>query len=256
MDAAPQRPPAALFEGLLLAEGAVAARSPLAELAGPRLVPAPGLADVREQLDLHAVGARIVLVASPAPGDPAGLTGLREARNLLLDDDRFELTGVHVPLPAGAAMADLLAGLDFTAPAWVEVAPVAGWEAALAELVEDGAERLAVRLPADAAVLCRAVDLGLPLRVTGSGPAAASTVQVLAALCAVHAAATGAQVSQVAALLSERDAAPLAEELRRWTGPEAARVRAALDGVVVDDVEATWLDLAALGLLEHGHAED
>src|SRR4051794_12501771 len=149
----------ALVDGLLLAAGPVDARREqarawYADLAGPLLLPASATAALQQDLTGADVGLRITLVAEPGPGDPAGLLTLREARNLLLDDDRVELTGVHVPLPPGAVPGDpgdavraLLAELDFTVPTWLEVAPEPGWRAALEALAADGAERLAGRLP-------------------------------------------------------------------------------------------------------------
>ncbi len=259
----------ALFDGLLLAAGTVqaareTARAWYADLAGPLLVPATSTAGVQEQLGPADHGLRVVLVAEPAPGDPPGLLGLREARNLLLDDDRLELTGVHVPLPAGDAEG-LLAELDFSVPAWVEVPAAAGWEPALAALAADGAENLGLRLPPDAAapgpdaervagqvaeIVRRAVDLDLTLRVTGAGGGAATTVQVLAALCAVRAALNGAEAAGIAAVLAERRTAPLAAALRRMSDADAAVARAFLDGVVVPHAGQVAHDLAALGLVE------
>src|SRR6185436_13665837 len=141
-----------LLEGLLLGPAGAARHREdqaawYAELLAPLLVPASGLTGLQEELAPGDVAVRVVLAAEPGPGDPAGLPALREARNRLLDDDRLELTGVHVPLPPGTAAPDLLAELDFTVPAWVEVAPTAGWREALAALSADGAERLALRLP-------------------------------------------------------------------------------------------------------------
>jgi hypothetical protein len=258
----------ALLEGLLLADGTVeaarqGARAWYADLVGPLLVPVASTAGVQEQLAPGDHGLRVVLVAEPAAGDPSGLLGLREARNRLLDDDRLELTGVHVPLREGAADA-LLAELDLTVPAWVEVPPAAGWEAALDALAADGAEHLGLRLPPDAvtagpaaeavaALLRRAVDLDLPLRVTGAGGGAATTVQLLASLGAVRAALNGADGPEIAAVLAERRPAPLAAALRRMSDADAAVARAFLDGVVVPDAGRTAGDLAALGLVE---AED
>ncbi len=255
----------ALLDGLLLAGGTVqaareAAQAWYADLVGPLLVPATSTSGMQEQLGPADHGLRVVLVAEPAPGDPAGLLGLREARNLLLDDDRLELTGVHVPLPAGDAEG-LLAELDFSVPAWVEVPPAAGWEPALAALAADGAENLGLRLPPDAAapgvdtgpvadLLRRAVDLDLTLRVTGAGGGAATTVQLLAALCAVRAALNGAEAAAIAAVLAERRTAPLAAALRRMSDADAAVVRAFLDGVVVPHAGQVAHDLAALGLVE------
>jgi len=251
----------ALLEAVLLVEGTVASardatRAWYADLVGPLLVPADATERVQEQLGPGDVGLRVVLVARPGPGDPAGLRGMREARNRLLDDDRVELTGVHIPLPAGQlpadAVADLLAELDLTVPAWVEVTPSAGWEQALETLAADGAEHLALRLgmPPAAALLRRAVDLDLSLRVSGAGGGAASTVDLLAALCAVRAALNGADVPEIAAVLAERRVERLASALRRMSDADAAVVRAFLEGVVVPDAEQAARDLAALGLVD------
>ncbi len=263
----------ALFEAVLLAAGTVgsvrdADRSWYGHLAGPLLVPASSTAGVQEQLAPGDHGLRVVLVAEPAAGDPAGLLALREARNRLLDDDRLELTGIHVPLPSGAPMGALLAELDVSVPAWVEVPPAAGWQDALAALAADGAEHLAVRLPRSAppgpdgvtpdapdlqdvaAVVRRAVDLDLVLRVTGAGGGSASTVQLLAALCVVRAALDGADAERLAAVLAERDVAPLGATLQGASEADAAAVRVVLDAVVVPDVEQTARELAALGLVD------
>jgi hypothetical protein len=252
-----------LVEGLLVAP-ASAERSRehrsawYADLLGPLLVPASAAAALQDGLTSGDVGVRVVLAAESGPGDPAGLLTLREARNRLLDDDRLELTGVHVPLPRGIAAADLLAELDFTVPAWVEV-PVdggdTGWREALAELGADGAERLALRLPAEgqgtgdvAALLREAVDRDLTLRVTGG----VATVAALATLCAVRAALNGAEAPEIDAILAERTVAPLAAALRRMSEADAAVARVFLDAVVVDDAAATVEDLVALGLVSAG----
>jgi hypothetical protein len=252
----------ALLEGVLLAEGTLAsardaARAWYADLVGPLLVRAQATEGIQEQLAPGDLGLRIVLVAGAGPGDPAGLLGLREARNRLLDDDRLELTGVHVAAPAADAVGDLLAELDLTVPAWVEVTPSVGWERALEALAADGAEHLAVRLVQDevgaapvAALLRRAVDLDLSLRVTGAGGGAASTLQLLAALCAVRAALNGADVPEIAAVLAERRVEPLTSALRRMSDADAAVARVFLDAVVVPDAEQAARDLAALGLVE------
>jgi hypothetical protein len=251
----------ALLETMLLAEGTVAsardaAHAWYADLVGPLLVPADATEGIQEQVEPGDLGLRIVLVAQPGPGDPAGLLGLREARNRLLDDDRLELTGVHIPLPASQlqrdAVDDLLAELDLTVPAWIEVTPSAGWEQALETLAADGAEHLALRLgdALVAALLRRAVDLDLSLRVAGVGGGAASTVQLLAALCAVRAALNGADVPEITAVLAERRVAPLTSALRRMSDADAAVARAFLEGVVVPDVAEAARDLAALGLVK------
>jgi hypothetical protein len=270
-----------LLEGLLLAAEPVQdyrthAGAWYADLVGPLLVPASGTVALQEQLAPGDHGLRIVLTAEPGPGDPAGLLGLRAARDRLLDDDRVELTGVHLPLPRSwtpdADVHDLLGELDFTVPAWVEVAPAAGWRAALDALATDGAERLGVRLaqaggaqddgaqdgqdgtsPDDdlavAEILRAAVDRDLSLRVTGSGAEPVPTVAGLAALCAVRAALNGAGAPEIAAILTERTPAPLAAALRRMSDADAAVARAFLDAVVVPDAEQAARDLSALGLV-------
>ena len=263
---------ASLVEGLLLAAESVHehrehAGAWYADLVGPLLVPAAGTALVQEQLTPGDHGLRIVLVAEPGPGDPAGLLGLRQARNRLLDDDRIELTGVHLPLqgPAapGLAVSDLLGELDFTVPAWVELAPSAGWRQALEALAADGAERLALRLAADAGqdatptpgvlavaeILRAAVDRDLSLRVVGAGAEPVATVGGLAALCGVRAALNGAEVPEIAVILGERTPDPLAAALRRMSDADAAVARVFLDGLVVRRVRNAVEDLEALGLV-------
>ncbi len=262
-----------LLEGLLLAAGTLEARRELlttwcGDLAGPLLVPAPGAAALQEELAAQDHGLRVALVAAPGPGDPAGLLTLRTARNLLLDDDRAELTGVHLPLPGhaepGRAAQELLAELDFTVPAWIEVLAEPGADRALRAIAADGAERLALRLPAGvtegtdpaaaahlatAALVRSAVDLDLPLRVTGSGSRAASAIEVLAVLSTVRAALNGAEGPELAAELAERRPAVLAASLRRMSGADAAAARAFVDGIVVADVAEVAAELAALGLV-------
>ncbi|HVN10492.1 MAG TPA: hypothetical protein VMT69_00230 [Kineosporiaceae bacterium] len=269
----------ALLDRLLLAPGSAAdarrhAGAWYADLVGPLLVPAPAIAALQAELDPTQRGLRIALVAQPGSGDPAGLVGLREARDRLLDDDRLELTGVHLPLPGrtapAAAMHELLGELDFTVPAWIELPPTPGWEGALAVLAADGPERLALRLPDDdgaadagdpgapddapraAEIVRAAVDRDLSVRVTGAGQAPASTRATLAALCGVRAALNGAEAPEIAAILTERGLAPLTAALRRMSDADAAVARAFLDGVVVTGVEAIVRDLVELGLVSAG----
>jgi hypothetical protein len=249
---------APLVEGLLLAPVSVARHREdrvawYADLIGPLLVPASGVARLQEELASGDVAVRVVLTAEPGPGDPSGLLTLREARNRLFDDDRLELTGVHLPLPAGTAAPDLLAELDFTVPAWVEVPSAAGWRDALATLAADGTERLALRLPPEgqdtdgpAAMLREAIDRDLSLRITGAVP----TPAVLAALGAVRAALNGAEAPEIAAILAERTTAPLAAALRRMSDADAAVARVFLDAAVVDDARHAVDDLVALGLVK------
>ena len=255
-----------LLEGLLLAAEPVgrhrqALHAWYTDLVGPLLVHAAGTDTLQEQLEPGDRGLRVALVADPGPDDPAGLLGLRAARNQLLDDDRVELTGVHLALPGSTpsdvVVHELLADLDFTVPAWVELAPTAGWRQAMDAIAADGAERLAVRLPVDAdgagrvaEILRAAVDRDLSLRIPGVGPAPVPTGGVLAAIGAVRAALNGAEVPEIAAILVERTTTPLAAALRRMSDADAAVARVFLDGVVVGDTREAAADLAALGLVD------
>jgi hypothetical protein len=235
-----------------------------AELVGPLAVRADAVERLQEALDPRDHALRVLLVAAPDPdhaaaeGD-AGLEGLREARNRLLDDDRVELAGVQlaVPLPAPAGTAAvtraLLAALDFSVPAWIEVPLLPGWEQALDVVVEDGAEHVAVDAGNDPGVLAafvrRAVDLDVTFRLTGL-PAAGGPPAGIGVLAAVRAALNGAETPEVTRILAERRPAPLASALRRMSDADAAVARAFLAAGTVADVRGTVDELVALGLVD------
>ena len=244
-----------LFEGLLADAGPLAAHrehraARYGDLLGPLVVPADGVEALQDELRSSDHALQVLLSARPEGADP-GLEGLREARNRLLDDDRVEVVGVELPVPPGAVAA-VLSVLDFSAPAWLELPLVAGWEEALDVVVEDGAEHVAVRADdpaAMAAFVRRAVDRDVVFRV--AGPAREpGALAWLAVLCAVRAALNGAEAAEVAAVLAERRAAPLASALRRMSEADAAVARAFLAGVTVADVRSSVEDLVALGLLD------
>jgi len=225
----------------------------------------------------HAL--RVVLVPDPAAGQGAPgreqvaehLATLRVARNLFVDDDRVELVGVEIPLPAdlpaSTAARAVVDTLDFTAPAWLRPGPDHDWGQALAVLAEDGAEGVALAAggpdalpPAVLAGMLRAaVDRELTVRVTGgplpwvrpgpdpaTGPAPHGTLNLL---CAVRAALNGADTVQLTAILAAVDPAPLLAAVRRMSDPDAVVVRAFLAAVPMAPVGRAVDDLAGLGLL-------
>jgi hypothetical protein len=244
-----------------------------ADVVGPLVVAASRLEAFRAELPVGVHALRVLLVADAA--DPRdGLATVREARNGLFDDDRVEVVGIQLALPAGAdpgrAAAGLLAALDFSAPAWVEVPLTAGWEHALEVLAEDGSESVAVRAAVTAAELAafvrRAVDLDLAVRVSDGGRggdghdvagavrgphpgSGATTHGLLNLLCAVRAALNGAETAQVEAVVTCTEHPPLAAAVRRMSAADAAVSRAFLTGVDTADVAGVVQDLLALGLL-------
>lgn len=265
----------------------------LTRLAGPdgdllsSLIVAPArVPAVQDALGAGRVGIRIVLSAgstgaTPWAGsaDPSG--DLRRARYLLLDDDRVELIGVHLPLPApdgpgrltpalaDAAARALLDDLDSIVPARIEV-PLEGL-AALDVIAADGAEEVAVRVGDDdghpggiptetqvAALLRRCVDLDLTVHAVGGIRDAVRSEDpvtgaqrhgLLNLLCAVRAALNGASSSELAAVLAERRPSVLASAARRMSRADAAVLRAFLVTVSVSDVTTVLEDLRVLGLL-------
>lgn len=256
------------------------------------LVVAPArVAALQEALGTGRSGIRVVLTSGsggPTPwsgaADPA--TDLRRARHLLLDDDRVDLLGIHLPLPApisvgggigGEPGADpavtaahaLLQDLDSIVPAWIEVPPAAA--SALDVIAADGAEEVAVRVGDDdghprgipreteiATLLRRCVDLDLTVHAVGGvRDAVRSTDPVTGAerhgllnlLCAVRAALNGADETEIAAVLAERRPSVLASAARRMSQADAAVARAFLVTVSVSDTPTVLEDLRVLGLL-------
>ncbi|MFN8078986.1 MAG: hypothetical protein U0Q19_05420 [Kineosporiaceae bacterium] len=192
---------------------------------------------------------------------------VRAARDLLAEDDRVELVGVRLPLPEVGALAaaHLLAALDFTAPAWIELTPAPGWAEVMTVLAGDGAESLTLLLdgaaPIEAARLLRAViDQDLAFRLGGvdlpvitpdaaTAPGGRARYGVLNVLCAVRAALNGAEPPALAAILAEPDAAPLTSALRRMSEADAAVARGFCVAVQVDDVAAMVAQWVQRGLL-------
>ncbi len=195
---------------------------------------------------------------------------LREARNGLFYDARVEVAGVQLTLPAAAdpaaATASLLGALDVTAPAWVRVPLVEGWEQALDVLAADGTENAAVDLAAGTAGLAafvrRAVDLDVTFRVTGErggsvdgavrGPdpgTGAVACGLLNLLCAVRAALNGAETPEVEGILACTEHVPLVSAVRRMSAADAAVARAFLASVDTADVAGNAMDLRSFGLV-------
>jgi hypothetical protein len=233
------------------------------DLIGPVRVPAGAAEPFLAALPTGEHARPIVLVAD------GSLDDLRATRNLLLDDDRVELTGVHVALPPGTAPGPgtraLLDALDFSVPAWVSVPLVPGWQEALEVLAKDGAESVALdpagpggaALPDDlvAAFIRLAVDRDLSLSLATRPwhavrePGASSLPGVLNLLGSVRAALNGAEAPEVAEVLAGRDAAPLASGTRRMSDADAAVVRVFVTGFGVPEAGVLLDELDGLGLL-------
>lgn len=255
------------------------------DLTGPLLVPAGLAAGLAASIRSDDHGLRIVLAPTDGTGGTGGTGGmggtggtgggldaLRAARQEFLDDDRVDIVGVAVRVPPARTLTDgvtlLLDRLDFSAPAWVEVPPRAGWERALALLADDGAEEVA--LPAAGpgaatpqelgAMLRRLVDLDLTAHLIGgplplvrgqAQPASGGADHgLLNVLCAVRAALDGADGGELAAVLAATDPVPLLAAVRRMNHADAARVRAVVVDVTAAPVAAMVRGLVGLRLLE------
>ncbi len=196
---------------------------------------------------------------------------VRAARDLIAEDDRVELIGVRLPLPAATTgepisraetAAQLLAALDFSAPAWIEIAPGPGWAEALSVIAADGAEGLTLVLDGTgpdevAALLDAAVSHRLRWRLGGrelplTSPPTAPTdprYGVLNVLAAVRAALEGASRPDLARVLTEPDPAPVVAPLRALTEADAAHLRTLCVAVQADDVVGMIAELVRLGLI-------
>lgn len=223
--------------------------SPVGAGLGALVAPVSRLDGVLDALDAdpRSEPLDLVLVAD------TGLVQAAEARAVLLDDDRVELRGLHVWLPADGRLDDAarltLDSLDFALPAWVAVPPSEGWEAALDVLAEDGAERalLRTRTTSPEAVgrfVVACVRRGLPFSLAG-GPWHGGAVAGL--LAATAAALDGRDADQAAALLGP-DAAEGA--LAVLADSDARAVRRALLSVGSHDAAGTLAGLVDVGLLE------
>jgi hypothetical protein len=234
---------------------------PHRDLLGPMLIPAREAGPLREALGSGDLGLRVLLVAD-APDGKDPLAALRTARGTLLDEDRIEVVGVRLPLPPLAdpetAARALLAALDLSVPAWVEVPAGLGALAALEVLAADGAENVSLDLSSardeqTAVVLRRAVDLDLSFRIgsakVGVGVHRGAVPGLLNLLCAVRAALNGAEVSDLERVLEQARPQPLVSAVRRMSGADAAVARAFLIGAQTPDPLTAIEDLAALGLL-------
>jgi hypothetical protein len=234
---------------------------------GPFLAPVSRLGELLDALDAapSSTPLDLVLVAD------TGLVEAAEARAVLLDDDRVELLGLEIALPADGPLGEsarlTLDTLDFALPAAIEVPRAPGWRDALDVLAEDGAERAKFRTggptathhPSEAELaelIVAATGRNLAFKLTAglhhalrrtdpdTGFEEHGFVNVLAATAA---AIDGADVPRVAALLAERDAAPLLVVLAA-ADPCAVRRRFTSFGSC--SISDPVTDLRALGMLE------
>jgi hypothetical protein len=195
---------------------------------GPLLVPVSRLGELLDALDADPATEPLdlALVAD------TGLVEAAEARAVLLDDDRVQLVGLEVALPADGPLAEsarlTLDTLDFALPAAIEIPRVPGWADALAVLAHDGAERAKFRTGGAGAaaypsaaelaeVVATAVHLGAAFKLTAglhhalrrTTPEGIHEHGFVNVLAATAAALQGKEVSHLEALLDERDPVPL-----------------------------------------------
>jgi hypothetical protein len=231
------------------------------------------------QLRVSQLGALLdVLDAAPSstPLDvrlvaDTGLVEAAEARAVLLDDDRVELLGLEVALPADGPLGQTarltLDSLDFALPAAIEVPRAVGWRDALDVLADDGAERAKLRTGGPTAtahpteteladLLVEVVRRRLAFKLTaGLHHALRNTdpdtgfeqhgfVNVLAATAA---ALDGADATALATLLAERDGLPLLAVL---AGADPAAVRRLFTSFGSCSISDPVADLRGLGMLD------
>ena len=146
---------------------------PWRDLLGPLLVPARDAERLQAALATGDLGLPVLLVADSAGGTRDPLESLRAARSVLLDDDRVELIGARLPLPPIAdptlAARALLAALDLSVPAWVQVRPGPGAAAVLEELAADGAENLCLDLTGNGSTGSDPIGRGDPTGIDPTG---------------------------------------------------------------------------------------
>lgn len=219
-------------------------RAPHGALVGPFLAPVSRMAELLDALDEDAASdpLDLALVAD------TGLVEAAEARAVLLDDDRVELVGLELALPAdgplGESAALTLDSLDFALPAAIEIPRAAGWRDALATIADDGAERAKFRTggltaaahPSEqelAERIVAAVELGARFKLTAGlhHPVRRTDPETgfeehgfLNALAATATAIGGGDVDAVAAVLAEREEAALLAVLAT-ADPRAVRAR-------------------------------
>jgi len=277
---------------LPLAEAAAAHRALLAgdlrDLVAALVVPADRAGELPDVLTAGDLGTRVLLTADPtesagpgADGGPvAALRSLEAARSALWDEDRIELVGRRLPLPAGAPdpatlAAGLLPLLASTVPTWLTLPPDAASTAGTASgqgdagavldvLAADGAEYVTLDVSGDPLTVARLlralVDRDLTFRTTGvpTGPKPGSPVEhadgvvpgVLNVLCAVRAALNGAEAPELAQVLAADRPELLVSAVRRMSAADGAVVRAFLVAVEVPDATAAAARLQELGLVD------
>jgi hypothetical protein len=226
------------------------------ELVGALVVPAGSAAELPPLLTAGDLGMRILLAAD----GPEALDALLAARSVLMDEDRAEVIGLRLPLPAlpgdpAAAAQALLASVHSTVPAWITV-PAGTPASALDVLSRDGAENVAVDVAgadpvALAGLLRDLVDRDLTFRATGAPGIlrADGTPGVLNLLCAVRAALNGAETAELAEVLLATGSAGLTSAVRRMSAADAAVTRAFLAAVEIGDATAAAAELDRLGLM-------
>lgn len=234
---------------------------------GPFLAPVSRLGEVLDALDASPSSdpLDLVLVAD------TGLVEAAEARSILLDDDRVELVGLEVALPADGPLGEsarlTLETLDFALPAAVEVPRAAGWRDALDVLAADGAERAKFRTggatPAHhptevelAELIGAAVSRSLPFKLTAGLHHALRRTDpdtgfeehgFLNALAATATALAGGEVDDVAAILAQRDGDPLLATLAAADPRAVRRLFTSFGSCSISDPVS---DLRAWGMLE------
>ncbi|HET7900781.1 MAG TPA: hypothetical protein VFL59_06300, partial [Candidatus Nanopelagicales bacterium] len=244
-------------------------RAPHGVLVGPFLAPVSRMAELLDALDADPSSdpLDLALVAD------TGLVEAAEARAVLLDDDRVELVGLELALPAdgplGESAAVTLESLDFALPAAIEIPRAPGWRDALQAIAADGAERAKFRTGGLAAAaypseqelaerIVAAVSVGAAFKLTAglhhpvrwTDPATGFEEHgFLNALTATATAVSGGDVEAVAAVLAERDAVPLLEIL---ASSDARAVRSRFTSFGSCSIDEPVAALRELGMFEDG----
>jgi hypothetical protein len=237
-----------------------------APVVGPLLVPVSRIGELLDALDADPDSSPLdlVLVAD------TGMVDAAEARIVLLDDDRVELLGLEIALPAdevlGTAARITLDTLDFALPTAIEVPRAVGWRDALHVLGQDGAERAKFRTGGASAeaypttaelaeLLVAAVHERVAFKLTAglhhalrrtSSDSGVEEHGFLNVLAATAAALDARDVAHVSALLAEREPTPLLAILAD-SDPDAVRRRFTSFGSC--SIQEPVDDLRGLGML-------